>query len=293
MSTKTVRLILAAAAATMLCAGPAANATPKKAKHKAAPAPRHVILDPLAPTPPPPPLPITDSDWRTPDPDNLLVIDTTKGRIIVELYPEVAPDSVARIKTLARQHFYDGQSFFRVIEGFMDQTGDPKNDGTGGSTQPDLKGEFTFRRDHSLPMTTVAVPSGAQVGFIGALPVESQPDLLMAMTTDGKASAWPLFCPGVMAMARGAGPDSANSQFFLMRGPYPALEQRYAGFGRVVAGQDVVDAIKTGEPVPRSSGQDDPGAPRRRPAPRRERQRSRARPQQGRLQGAGGADQGR
>ncbi len=207
-------------------------------------------LDPLAPQTKEAPLQVADGDWRTPDPANLMVIDTNKGRIIVELYPLVAPDSVKQIKTLAHQHFYDGLRFFRVIDEFMDQTGDPKNTGEGGSTLPDLKGEFTFRRDHNMGFTPVSEPSGASVGFIGALPVASQPDVIMAMTADGKASAWPLFCSGVAAMARAASPDSANSQFFLMRDTYPALEQRYAGMGRVIAGQDVVRAIKTGEPAP-------------------------------------------
>src|SRR5699024_1671169 len=82
------------------------------------------------------------ADWRTPNPDDVIVIDTNKGRIIVELVPEVAPDFSERVRDLAREHFYDGQTFFRVIEDFMDQTGDPENRGTGGSTQPDVKAEF-------------------------------------------------------------------------------------------------------------------------------------------------------
>ena len=247
MNTRLPRLALTAAALAVLILPPAASAAAKKKKPPPA---RPLILDPLAPMAPPPPLPITAADWRTPDPDNLLVIDTNKGRIIAELTPEAAPETVARIKTLARQHFYDGLTFFRVIDGFMDQTGDPKNTGNGGSTLPDVKGEFTFRRDHGLPFVQVAEPAGAVVGLIGVLPVESQPDAIMALTNDGRASAWPLFCPGVLGMARETGPDTGNSQFFLMRASYPALEKRYAGFGRVIAGQEVVTAIKTGEPAP-------------------------------------------
>jgi peptidylprolyl isomerase len=240
-----------AAAALALVIAPAVHAAPKAKKKKAAPAHHGVlVLDPLTPTPPPPPLPITEADWRTPDPDNLLVIDTDKGRIIAELTPDAAPETVARIKTLAKQHFYDGQTFFRVIDGFMDQTGDPKNDGTGGSTLPDVKAEFTFRRDHSAPFVQVSEPSGAVTGLLGVLPVESQPNAIMALTQDGKASAWPLFCPGVLGFARSASPDSGNSQFFFMRATYPALEKRYTGFGRVISGQEVVNAIKVGEPVP-------------------------------------------
>ena len=260
MTSRHLRFLPIAAALAILAAGAQAQPpTPgqtsvasarKHKKPKPRPAPQHVVLDPLTPTPPPPPLPIAETDWRTPDPDNLLVVDTNKGRIIAELSPEAAPDTVARIKTLARQHFYDGQTFFRVIDNFMDQTGDPKDDGTGGSTLPDVKAEFTFRRDHATPFVRTSDPSGAVTGLMGALPIESQPDVIMAMTDDGKAAAWPLFCPGVLGFARAAGPDSGNSQFFFMRGAYPSLEKRYAAFGRVIVGQDVVTAIKTGEPAP-------------------------------------------
>ncbi len=63
--------------------------------------------------------------WRDADAENTMVIDTSQGRIFVELAPELAPQSVARVKQLVRQHFYDGLTFFRVIDDFMAQTGDP------------------------------------------------------------------------------------------------------------------------------------------------------------------------
>src|SRR5690606_33184545 len=73
------------------------------------------------------------SDWRVIAPENLLVIDTAKGRVLVELAPLVAPLSVERIRTLADQGFYDGLTFHRVLAGFMAQTGDPEGTGAGGS----------------------------------------------------------------------------------------------------------------------------------------------------------------
>jgi cyclophilin family peptidyl-prolyl cis-trans isomerase len=76
-------------------------------------------------------------------PDNILHLDlSTGGRVTIQLYPEVAPGHVERIKTLTRQGFYNGVIFHRVIEGFMAQTGDPKGTGQGGSDLPDLKAEF-------------------------------------------------------------------------------------------------------------------------------------------------------
>ena len=77
------------------------------------------------------------------DPENTLVLETTKGRVLIELRPDLAPGHVERIKTLARDKFYDGTPFHRVIEGFMAQGGDPTGTGTGGSKLPDLKAEFS------------------------------------------------------------------------------------------------------------------------------------------------------
>jgi peptidyl-prolyl cis-trans isomerase B (cyclophilin B) len=76
------------------------------------------------------------------DPENTLVLETTKGRVVIALRPDLAPKHVERIKTLARQGFYDNVAFHRVIEGFMAQTGCPEGTGTGGSDLPDLMAEF-------------------------------------------------------------------------------------------------------------------------------------------------------
>jgi peptidyl-prolyl cis-trans isomerase B (cyclophilin B) len=76
------------------------------------------------------------------DPENTLVVETTKGRVVIAPRPDLAPNHVERIKTLARRGFYDNVAFHRVIEGFMAQTGCPQGTGTGGSDLPDLKAEF-------------------------------------------------------------------------------------------------------------------------------------------------------
>ena len=77
------------------------------------------------------------------DPENTLIMETTKGQVVIALRPDLAPKHVERIKTLAREGFYDGIVFHRVIDGFMAQTGCPKGTGTGGSKYPDLPAEFT------------------------------------------------------------------------------------------------------------------------------------------------------
>ena len=189
------------------------------------------------------------ADWRTPDPNDVMVIDTNKGRIVVELVPEIAPLSVARIRELTHEHSYDGLRFFRVIENFMDQTGDPQNSGTGGSDKPNVPGEFMFKRAAETPFVLVDDQGVAENGFIKSVPVSTQSWQLSAMTNDHTVKGWAYYCPGVAGLARDDNPDSNNSQFFLMRASHHNLEKRYTAFGRVIAGQDVVRAIKTGEPV--------------------------------------------
>jgi peptidylprolyl isomerase len=77
------------------------------------------------------------------DPENTLIIETTKGRVVIALRPDLAPKHVERIKQLAREKFYDGIVFHRVIDGFMAQTGCPEGRGTGGSKHPNLPAEFS------------------------------------------------------------------------------------------------------------------------------------------------------
>ena len=189
------------------------------------------------------------SDWRTIAPENLLVIDTSKGRILVELEPRATPRHAERIRTLADQGFYDGLKFHRVITGFMAQTGDPLGTGQGGSELPDIAAEFIFRRGRDAPFSRIedGAPTGI-VGLFGSLPVVTQPDAQMMVTADFKAGAQALFCKGVAGMARnGADVNSANSQFFLMRADREDLNGQYTPFGRVVVGMDAVEAIKVGQ----------------------------------------------
>ncbi|MBX9801718.1 MAG: peptidylprolyl isomerase [Caulobacteraceae bacterium] len=185
-------------------------------------------------------------EWRTVAPENLLVIDTAKGRILVELEPRVAPRSVERVRTLADQGFYDGLKFHRVLEGFMAQTGDPEGTGAGGSPLPDVEGEFQFRRGRDSGFFSVVTGTAGQLGVAGSMPVLTQPDAQMMVTADFKAAAQALFCPGVAGMARNQDPNSANSQFFLMTGANDSLNGLYTPFGRVVAGLEVVRALKPG-----------------------------------------------
>lgn len=148
-------------------------------------------------------------------PEDTLVIETTKGTVVIEMRPDLAPNHVEHIKALAREGAYDGVVFHRVIDGFMAQTGDVKfgkstgpnfdasRAGMGGSDKPNLKAEFN-----------------------------AEPHVR-----------------GTASMARSASPDSANSQFFICFDDAPFLNRQYTVWGKVIEGMENVDKIKRGEPV--------------------------------------------
>ena len=118
------------------------------------------------------------------DPENTLIIETTKGRIVIALRPDLAPKHVERIKKLVREGFYDGIIFHRVIEGFMAQTGCPKGTGTGGSDHPNLAAEFNAE-PHGRGVCSMARsqnPDSANSQFFICLDDAS--------FLDGKYTAW-------------------------------------------------------------------------------------------------------
>jgi peptidylprolyl isomerase len=253
-TTRSSTTVARAAAATPV-RSPAPTSAPKAAPARAAAAqaaPRPAVAATPRPATPVAATtigPQSAADWRPLDPENAIVYDTTKGRIIVELAPELAPGHVARIKELARAKFYDGLAFHRVINDFMAQGGDPKGDGTGGSDRPNLRGEFNFRRGADTSFVRAIDRGGAVLGWVRTVPVSTQPDILMERTADKRVAAWANHCPGVTSMARAEDENSANSQFFLMRNSYPTLDRRYTVWGRAVIGVDVIRALKVGEPV--------------------------------------------
>ena len=142
-----------------------------------------------------------------------MILKLKDGDVVIELFPDVAPKHVERIKKLANDGLYDNVVFHRVIDGFMAQTGDVRfgnssnNDfdlnkaGMGGSNLPDLPAEFND------------------------LPHER----------------------GTVSMARSSDPNSANSQFFICFKPAPFLDRQYTVFGKVIEGMDYVDSIKRGD----------------------------------------------
>ena len=185
--------------------------------------------------------------WRPLDPEDTLVIETSRGRVVVEMAPLLAPKAVERVKRLAREGVYDGLQFHRVIEGFVDQTGNPNNRDGGTSTYPDLPAEFSARLP-AVAARIVLKRSDAVEGFVGATPVAGVSEREQALGNDHRPRVWGAYCDGVAGMGRQAGIDTANSEIFFMRATSRRLDHDYAVWGRVVQGLDVVRAIKVGEP---------------------------------------------
>lgn len=140
-----------------------------------------------------------------------VTIETEKGNIIIELYPEAAPATVANFAKLIESDFYNGVVFHRFVPGFVIQGGDPQGTGRGGPGWT-IRGEF------------------------------QDPDLREKMPPHEK---------GVVAMARTQNPDSAGSQFYICLSSDPTryvhLNGSYTTFGKVIEGIDVVDALREGD----------------------------------------------
>lgn len=181
-------------------------------------------------------------DWATLDPENTLYIELASGRVVVALFPALAPGHVAQVKALARQGFYDGLSFYRVIEGFVAQGGDA----FGGRpvkkpAQKTLKAEFEHAPPKDFAFDPLPDHDGyaPEVGFSGSLPVGRDPQT---------GTAWLLHCPGAFAFGRDEARDTASTEFYITLQSQRYLDRNLSVFGRVVAGMEHVDALRRNAP---------------------------------------------
>ncbi len=185
--------------------------------------------------------------WRLVDPQNALVVDTTRGRVIVELRPELAPLSVARVKQLARMHVYDGLLFHRVLAGRFAQTGDPDNKDGGKSSLPNLAPEFLVDDLPPAQLSVVRRSSDGVEGFVGSSPVAAlQPGAVAPGHTGLRA--WGAVCQGVLGMGRDEPRDSGNSEIFFTQTANRYLDHDYSVVGRILVGQGAIDTLATGVP---------------------------------------------
>src|SRR6185437_6662254 len=138
-------------------------------------------------------------------PENTIYLDLKQGQVVIQMFPDLAPKHVERIKTLAREGFYDGTPFHRVIEGFMAQGGDPTGTGTGGSKLPDLPAEFTNKR-HFLRGTCGMARAGRPDSANSQFFIMFAP----APSLDGQYTIWGQVVKGmdyVDQIKRGTGPN--------------------------------------------------------------------------------------
>lgn len=185
-------------------------------------------------------------DWRTLDPQNTLYLDLTAGRVVIELAPSYAPLHAANIRTMAREHYFDGLAILRVQDGFVTQWGDPDAEDKSkahafGKASKTLAPEFEREIAKDLPFT--ALPDGdvyaPEVGFSNGLPV----------ARDAKAGkTWLAHCYGMVGAGRDAGVDSGSgAELYVVIGQAPRqLDRNIALVGRVVQGMEWLSALPRG-----------------------------------------------
>lgn len=180
-----------------------------------------------------------DMLWRQVDPENLVFVELLDGQFVIELNAMFAPKTVEQFRQLVLDRFYDGLSFYRVIDGFVAQGGDGSDLGEL-SNIAELKSEFDIPWDEEFVFTLVQKPDlfADETGFIDAFPAARS-------SKDGKA--WLTHCPGMIAMARGEGADTSRTDFYIVIGQAPRyLDRNMNVFGRVIEGMDVVQRIQRG-----------------------------------------------
>ena len=189
--------------------------------------------------------PENDPDnWRRVAPDNLLRLLVNGSQIL----PDAAPAHVEQVRTIVRNGHYDGLPFHRVIDDFMAQGGEVAAVYSLAQPYPSLDPEFIFRRNPTTSALTKVPTSSASplTGYADGMLVQSQPESIAPLMEDGSVNSWIMHCPGIASMARADAPNSADTQFFLMRQTQTQLDQNYTAWGKVIVGLDAVRAIKAG-----------------------------------------------
>lgn len=182
-------------------------------------------------------------DWRQPDPDNTLYLELDSGRVIIELAPDFAPAHAANLRTLAREHFWDGLSIYRSHDNFVVQWGDPARDDARrpiGSARDALPAEFERSARgldfHRLPDADGWAP---EVGFVAGFPAARDPQA---------GIAWLAHCYGMVGAGRGMEADSSNgTELYAVTGQSPRqLDRNITLVGRVVHGIELLSAMPRG-----------------------------------------------
>lgn len=182
----------------------------------------------------------TAEDWRTIPAEDTLIIELERGNAAIALSPSLAPNHVAQVKKLARAGFYDGLSFYRVIDGFVAQGGDPFGERKIGKARKSLRAEFETAGDRiefaPLPDADGYAPV---VGFIGGIP---------AGRDETAGTFWHLHCAGAFAFGREDGRDTASTEFYIALQPQRYLDRNLSVLGRVIDGMEHLQALRRVNP---------------------------------------------
>lgn len=181
-----------------------------------------------------------DDAWISPDPDNTLYMDTERGRIVIALSEHLAPAHVVQVKTLAREGYYEGMSFYRVVHGFVAQGGDETGEVDKGSAAEALAAEFEEPMRDDIPFTPLGHADGYSdvAGYIDGMP---------AGQDEETGSVWLAHCTGAFAFGRENERDSASTEFYITLQPHRYLDRNMTVFGRVLYGMDVVQSFPRGQ----------------------------------------------
>lgn len=181
------------------------------------------------------------TDWVEADPEYTLYLDIPDGRVVVMLSKTLALNHVAQIKQLAREGYFEGTDFYRVVDGFVAQGGDASGEKDIGNTADSLLAEFETPWDDGRPFTQLGNADGysGQAGFINGFPVG-------ASTT--MSSVWIAHCTGALAFARGGSPNSASATIYITLQPQRYLDRNLTVVGRVIWGMEHVQSIARGRP---------------------------------------------
>ncbi len=184
-------------------------------------------------------------DWKTLDPENLLYIELERGTVIVALSPQLAQSHTEQLRKLAREGFYDGLSFYRVIDGFVAQGGDLFEQREVKTAEKPLAALFDEPLTDAITFTPIKDADGYadKVGFIESLPAG----------VDGER-VWHLHCTGAIAMARGIEPDTGGTEIYITLQPQRYLDRNLTVFGRVVQGMEHVQALRRVAPAESEDG---------------------------------------
>lgn len=181
-------------------------------------------------------------DWRALDPENLLVIELERGRVVVALSEKLAQNHVSQMKALAREGFYDGLSFYRVIDSFVAQGGDVFETREIKTAKKNLTAMFDQPLTAEMGFAPIKDVDGyaAQVGFIDGQP---------AGADEAGTTVWGLHCAGAMAMARENEKDTGGTEFYITLQPQRYLDRNLTVFGNVVDGMEHLQALRRVAPA--------------------------------------------